>query len=218
MRARIALHYSGVVCQLREVVLKNKPEQLLAVSPKGTVPVLLVPESSPVLVGNDRNGEALFKTIEQSIDIVDWALHQSDPDEWLAHACDHTLIQRCDGDFKYWLDRYKYADRFPENPPSFYFEKACVFLHDIEPLLVLSAGNGASNYFIKSAKISVLDIAIFPFIRQFAFVDKARFDELELPKLQSWLSYFLDSPLFLNVMNKYSMWIDGETEPIEFGR
>ena len=205
IRARIALHYSGVVCELREVVLKSKPDHMLSVSPKGTVPVLLCPSDA----------EHGFKVIEESIDVVAWALSQSDDtDNWLHHSTDHELIQRCDDEFKSWLDRYKYADRHPECEPQVYFDNACVFLKELESCFV-SAGDG---YFIESASISVLDIAIFPFIRQFAFVDKPKFDALDLPKLQSWLAALLDSPVFLNVMTKYPMWVDGETDIVWFGK
>ena len=212
IRARLALYYSGVSCELREVVLKSKPSALIAVSPKATVPVLLLGEQ---------------QVIEQSIEIVDWALSQSDPDHWLANACNHPLIESCDDTFKYWLDRYKYADRFPEQTPEYYFQKACEFLQEIENELVvanpvmsaLTQNDGkAISFCIASPNISVLDIAIFPFVRQFAFFDKAAFDALELPKLQAWLDYFLDSQLFSSVMSKYSMWIEGESPLLEFGQ
>jgi len=216
MRARIALYYSGNVCELREVVLKSKPEQMLAVSPKGTVPVLLVPSEN----------EQGFDVIDESIDVVAWALQQSDdPDHWLTHSCDDELIKSCDNEFKHWLDRYKYSDRYPEFEPHFYFEKACAFLTQIESRLVLStdtnkneSGECTEAYFIDTPSVSVLDITIFPFVRQFAFVDKNKFDALDSPKLQSWLNYFLISPIFLSVMQKYPMWVNGETERVLFGR
>jgi len=103
MRARMALYYSGVMCELREVVLKSKPAALLVASPKATVPVLLV-----------NSGTDQYKLIEESIEVIEWALNQSDPDDWLdqgQQTITHDLIKRCDDEFKYWLDRYKYADR-----------------------------------------------------------------------------------------------------------
>lgn len=201
IRARMALYYSGVVCELREVVLKSKPPQLLVASQKGTVPVLL-PE--PEIV------------IDESIEVVRWALDQGDPDHWLQHSCSDALVKRCDDEFKCWLDRYKYADRYLDFPASFYFDKACDFLQTLEQRMVASSDLGV--FFLDSAKITVLDIAIFPFIRQFAFVDKAKFDVLELPKLQVWLAYFLNSGVFLNVMKKYPMWIESESPTVLFGQ
>ena len=218
IRARIALYYSGVVCELREVVLKSKPEHMLSVSPKGTVPVLLAPSDN----------EQGFDLIDESIDVIAWALRESkDPDNWLIHSCDDELIQRCDNEFKYWLDRYKYADRYPEFDAHFYFEKACVFLTQLEERLVSSSGtkkqaseacHEPQAFFIDSATVSVLDIAIFPFVRQFAFVDKNKFDALNVPKLQSWLTYFLASPIFLSVMQKYPMWVQDQTDKVVFGQ
>ena len=211
MRARIALYYSGVMCELREVVLKSKPAALLAASPKATVPVLLL-----------NSGTDKYKLIEESIEIIDWALNQSDPDDWLEQGqqtVTHNLIKRCDGEFKHWLDRYKYAGRYPENSEDFYFEKAQAFLAELESLLVISQVNSEqSEYYIQTPKVSVLDVAIFPFVRQFAFVDKNKFDSLELPKLKIWLAYFLESELFLSVMSKYPMWVEGESELVKFGQ
>ena len=211
MRARIALYYSGVMCELREVVLKSKPAALLAVSPKATVPVLLV-----------NSGTDQYKLIEESIEVIEWALNQSDPDDWLDQGQQtiiHDLIKRCDDEFKYWLDRYKYADRYPEHSEDFYFEKAQVFLAELESLLVASQVNSEQDkYYIQTPKISILDIAIFPFVRQFAFVNKDKFDSLELPKLKEWLAYFLESELFLSVMSKFPMWVEGESELVIFGQ
>ena len=209
MRARIALYYSGVQCQLREVVLKSKPDALLAVSPKATVPVLVLNQqtSSPV------------KVIDESIEIIEWALNQSDPDGWLSdHTVSDDLIIECDTEFKSWLDKYKYFDRYPENSQSFYFEKGLEFLTKLESLFTQHTSSSDSKaVFLKTNKRSVLDIAIFPFVRQFAFVDKNRFDQLELPKLHSWLTAHLESKLFSSVMTKYDQWIEGESNEIIFG-
>ena len=211
IRARMALYYSGVMCELREVVLKSKPAALLAASPKATVPVLLV-----------NSGAGRYKLIAESIEIIGWALSQSDTDDWLDQGqqiITHDLIKRCDDEFKYWLDRYKYADRYPEHSEDFYFEKAQVFLAELESLLVASQVNSEQDkYYIQTPKISILDIAIFPFVRQFAFVNKDKFDSLELPKLKEWLAYFLESELFLSVMSKFPMWVEGESELVIFGQ
>ena len=194
----MAVQYSGVECELREVVLKNKPASMLSASPKGTVPVLL-------------DGD---QVIDESIDIMSWALAKSDTDDWLIHALDHPLIKHNDGEFKFNLDRYKYFERYPEQSQSWYFNNALVFLHQLESLLVV---DDEGQYFLESPAISALDIAIFPFIRQFSFVDKSKFDALALPKLQAWLAFFLDSPLFLNVMTKYPAWRPEQEECILFG-
>jgi len=203
IRARIALYYSGVQCELREVVLKSKPPALLSVSPKGTVPVMLLNNSA-----SSSNGVTL---IEESIDIVEWALKQSDPDGWLAYSVDDELIINCDDNFKYWLDRYKYADRFQENTQEYYFEKGCDFLSRLE----LSLQN---TPYLNSSKVSVLDVSIFPFVRQFAFVDKEKFDALAFTKLKEWLDNLLESTLFLSVMKKYPMWVEDESDLVIFGR
>jgi glutathione S-transferase len=195
----MALHRSSVVCELREVVLSNKPAEMLEASAKGTVPVLLTGA----------------KVIDESIDVMRWALTQNEAvDHWQVALLDHPLIQRNDGYFKYWLDRYKYFDRFPEQPQAYYFEQAREFLRELESNL---KRNTAGDCFLNSSRFSVLDAAIFPFVRQFAFVDKAEFDLLPFPKLLYWLDYCLDSPLFLEVMNKYPAWSIDQTEAVLFG-
>jgi len=208
IRARIALHYSGVQCELREVVLKSKPPALLAASAKGTVPVMLLNYEGRV---STKTSSTETRLIEESIEIVEWALTQSDPNGWLAYSVNHELIESCDDDFKYWLDRYKYADRFTENTEEYYFGRACEFLSTLESFLQNTA-------YIKSPTISVLDIAIFPFVRQFAFVDKNKFDALPFSNLQSWLERLLVSDLFLSVMEKYPMWVENESDLVVFGQ
>jgi len=183
----MAIAYSGVDCEHREVILKNKPEEMLLASPKGTVPVLI----------------DCGKVIDESTDVMAWALEKADPADWLDHALDHELIQCNDQEFKFYLDRYKYFDRYPERTQSSYFDHALSFLERLESLMMV---DNDVNYFLDSSKVTVLDIAIFPFVRQFAFVDKPKFDRLDLPRLQHWLAYFLDSNEFLRVMEKASAW------------
>jgi glutathione S-transferase len=199
IRARMALYYAEVSCELREVVLKDKPQQMLAASAKGTVPVLLV---------NDH-------VIDQSLDVMAWALTQSDSNNWLQHSLQHPLITRADEYFKDQLDRYKYFDRYPEQSQHHYFEQALIYLRELETSLVSDAVTG--NYYLDSPKATVLDIAIFPFVRQFAFVDKMKFDSLALPKLQCWLGVWLQSPLFNAVMNKYPQWVPEQSNSVCFG-
>jgi glutathione S-transferase len=182
IRARLAIAYAEIPIEIREVHLKHKPEQMLAISPKGTVPVLQLPDG---------------KVIDESLDIMDWALAQHDPEHWLDTGEDtERLIQWNDGDFKYYLDRYKYADRYPEFPESYYRNQAEVFLVELENKLSQNAYLGGSHF-------SRVDAAIFPFIRQFATVDNLWFQALGFRQLIIWLDALLASELFLTVMSKH---------------
>lgn len=206
MRARMAIQHSGIECELREVVLKNKPAEMLQASPKGTV---------PVLVDGDR-------VIDESIDIMGWALNQYDDTNWLIHSLDHELIQRNDDEFKFYLDRYKYFDRYKEEEIHSqseksqlgYFDQALIFLNELECRLVADA---KGDYFLDSYYATVLDISIFPFVRQFAFVDKPLFDNQNLPKLHAWLAFFIESSLFTEVMAKYTAWHPEQEDCVLFG-
>ena len=155
MRARMALRYANIDVEVREISLREKPGHMLAVSPKGTVPVLVL-----------ASGEA----IEQSLDVMDWAIEQCDPDEWNIQAPEQRkvtadLIATNDGAFKRALDQYKYAIRFPENPPDVYRSQGEQFLGHLELLL-------QENTYLCRNKISKADIAIFPFVRQFSIMDE----------------------------------------------
>jgi glutathione S-transferase len=198
MRARMAIHYSGSACELREIVLKHKPKAMLEASPKGTVPVLI----------DDA------RVIDESIEVMAWALAKSDPDDWLAQSLEHELIQRNDQQFKFYLDRYKYFDRYPEHPQIWYFDKALGFLSDLEAILKVDKDG---RYFLETSKLSALDVAIFPFVRQFAAVDRPKFDAQYLPKLHAWLAFLLNSSLFLEVMQKYVAWQPEQQQRILFG-
>ena len=182
IRARMAMHYAGVQCELREVVLKDKPQAMLDLSPKGSVPVL---------------------QIDESLDILHWALQQSDPDNWLQPGFPHSLLSCCDDYFKLNLDRYKYSDRYPEHDAATYFASCVEYLVELEQLLSNNVTHGS---FLVGERVSWIDVAIFPFVRQFAFVDKPAFDRLDTPWLQAWLNYFLESNLFNSVMQKYPAW------------
>lgn len=190
----MAIYYSGVNVELREILLKDKPKQMLEASPKGTVPVL-------ELTGG--------KVIEESRDVIFWALSQNDPDNWYqALAGDRQgeiefLINRNDMDFKPWLDKYKYAVGYPEHSQEYYRTSAEVYLADLDARL------SASKY-LMGDQLTVADIAIFPFIRQFAFVDKAWFDQTKYTALRLWLEALLDSKLFNAVMTKYQPWREGD--------
>lgn len=200
MRARLAcaLFLPPQCLELREVVLKNKPQELLAISPKATVPVLLLPNSSLI----DESRDIMLWAIEQTSDPLKTQfipLHlQLDIDE---------LIDENDGSFKWALDHYKYADRYEESEEH-YRKLGEVFLAKLEQLL-------EKNLYLFSTEISLADIAIFPFVRQFAHVNKKWFEQSAYPKLIRWLNELLESELFASIMEKYKPW-QVENEPVYF--
>ncbi len=187
MRARMALWYSKIPLELREVVLKNKPAEMIAISPKATVPVLMTQEG---------------QVIDESIDIMRWALEQSDIDSWLKTSADgEALIVENDDEFKHWLDRYKYSDRHPE-AEIFYRDKAANFIQALERKL-------QNTPYLDGQSVSFVDMAIFPFVRQFAHVDKDWFYQADFPHVQRWLNTLLESALFSAVMKKFKPWEPG---------
>lgn len=193
MRARLALRVSGVKAILREVVLADKPTALVACSAKATVPVLVLPDQ---------------QVIDESLDIMLWALKQNDPQNWLLTESDlqtetQRLITYNDHEFKTDLDHYKYADRFPDNPIVVYRSRGERFLQELEARL-------ARSTFLLSQRPTLADMAILPFIRQFAHVDRNWFDHSPYPRLQSWLSTLLKQTLFTSVMHKYPKWQEGD--------
>jgi len=199
MRARLAIASSQIPCELREVVLKDKPAQLITLSAKATVPVLHTIDD---------------KVIDESLDIAYWALNQNDPQQWLKSLSEqqhdqlHDLIARNDGEFKYFLDRYKYADRYPEHDEQYYREQGEKTLITLETLL-------NQNGCLLDESWTLADIALLPFIRQFAFVDKAWFDKAPYPHVRKWLNDFLNSDIFKQIMPKFSQWHEGD-RPIIF--
>lgn len=195
MRARLGIVFAGQKVELREIVLKNKPAQMLAISPKGTVPVLQ-------LVGSDDSGR---QVIEESKEILEWALQQNDPQGLLNVdlASANALMERNDSEFKHWLDRYKYADRHPELSQLEYRQQGEIFLQALEDLL-------ASNQYLLGDNISIADIGIMPFVRQFAHVDREVFFSLPYPNLHKWLTGWLEHPAFHQVMAKFRPWQEGD--------
>ena len=185
MRARMALRYSGVAVDIVEVSLKAKPAEMLALSGKGTVPVL----------------SADGRVIDESLDIMRWALAQNDPQDWLlkddpgAAAQIIPLIEQNDQVFKVHLNRYKYAERYPEQPMAFYRSEGEVFLRRLEALL-------EGRDYLLAAHPSLADVALMPFVRQFAHVDREWFGQTPYVRLQAWLQRFLDSDLFTGIMQK----------------
>ncbi|MEN8624898.1 glutathione S-transferase [Psychrobacter proteolyticus] len=190
MRARLGLIFAELPVELREITLKNKPDQMLAISPKGTVPVLQLADGT---------------VIEESAEIMMWALEQNDPqgllDEKVSSEA-NALIAQNDNEFKQWLDRYKYADRHPEMTQIEYRQKGEIFLQDLEALLT-------KNAYLLGNNVTVADIGIMPFVRQFAHVDRDIFYSLPYPKLQIWLQHWLENPLFVQAMTKFQPWQEG---------
>lgn len=190
MRARMALRYSEINWQHREILLKNKPKSMLDYSAKGTVPVLIV---------GDR-------IIDESLDVMKWALSQKDNDNWLLNDDQKLqkemfeLIQNCDNKFKAQLDNYKYSTSRPLSETQ-YREGSLWFLQLLDERL-------SEHKFLISSQVCLADISIFPFIRQYAFVNKKWFDETDYVKLQNWLENWLKSDLFLSIMQKHSLWED----------
>lgn len=192
MRARVALAYAGIEVEMREILLKDKPAEMLAISGKGTVPVLQLPDG---------------QVIDESIDVMRWALAQNDPDDWLGPQPElaNELIEENDGSFKSALDKYKYHTRFPEHPPEFYRAQGELFFKRLEGLLGNHGGQG-----LLCERASLADMALFPFVRQFANSDRQWFDASPYPLLQAWLSRHLEAAHFTRVMKKYPLWTAGD--------
>lgn len=193
MRARLAITSSGIQCELREIVLRDKSPEFVALSPKATVPVVL-----------DTNGTVL----EESLDVMYWALQAHDPENLLSEDADRqeamqVLIGRADGPFKRSLDRYKYANRYDGADPVEERGQGAGFLLELD-------GRLARSEWLFGDAPSLADIAILPFVRQFAFVDRDWFETQSWPNLLGWLDRFLASDRFLSVMQKYSKWESGD--------
>lgn len=189
MRARMALHASGVTIELREITLRDKPAAMLAASPKGSVPVLVLADGS---------------VIDESWDIMLWALHQHDLQNWLGSddayvTATLALLAVNDGSFKVALDRYKYADRHPEQSHEHYRAQGEVFLQLLE-------SNLQNTRYLLTDRPCIADAAIFPFVRQFAGVAPEWFAQAPYPALRIWLTEILSAPRFAEVMRKYSPW------------
>lgn len=194
IRARLALYASGVTVELREVALRHKPPSMLKASAKGSVPVLVLPDG---------------RVIDESWDIMQWALQQNDPDGWLGENSVYIdaaipLVIENDTVFKTNLDRYKYADRYPQHPQIYYRCAAETFLLQVEYRL-------GTTGFLLGDVMSIADVAIFPFIRQFAEVDKDWFAQAPYPLLRRWLEVFLSSENFDAVMKKRPLWHPGDS-------
>lgn len=191
MRARLGLLFAELPVELREITLKNKPAQMLAISPKGTVPVLQLFDGI---------------VIEESREIMVWALEQQDPQGLLdakVRTQANALIEQNDNEFKHWLDRYKYADRHLEMTQAEYRQRGEAFLQVLEEKLT-------QKTYLLGDKATIADIGIMPFIRQFAHVDRDVFYSLPYPHLQRWLQHWLEHAFFLQAMTKFHPWQEGD--------
>jgi glutathione S-transferase len=198
IRARMALHVAGIDCEHREVELKAKPAHMLEASPKGTVPVLVLHDD---------------RVIDESLKIMYWALAKNDPGKWLMPQTGRSdamqgLIADNDGPFKSDLDRYKYPNRYDESPEHFHRDRGLGFLARLDSQL-------SADGQLFGPRISMADIAIFPFIRQYANTDRDWFDTLPLPALQAWLNHHTGSSLFAAIMEKRDAWVADPTDNSE---
>ena len=185
IRARLALAYSGIEYEHREILLKNRPDELIELSPKGTVPVLQLTDGT---------------VIDESIDVMKWALFQNDRDNWYIDKIDEqdSFIERNDGEFKKRLDEYKYHVRFQDGTYSDYQKAVGEILATYDLIL-------ANSNFLCGEKIRLVDMALLPFIRQCAHVDLDWFND-HFPFLSKWMEEFKTSDLFLSIMKKYDVW------------
>lgn len=189
MRARLAIHFSGVEVEQRDILLKDKPADMLSASPKATVPVLVLP-----------NGEV----VDESRDIMDWALAQGAEQPALLGDTEQQakisqLLDQCDFKFKPELDKYKYWVGYPEFSQQDYRLQAEVFLLQLEQRL-------SQHLYLLGDQLSLADLGIFPFIRQFANVDIDWFQQAPYPCLQQWLNQQVNSPAFVAIMQKHPIW------------
>jgi len=187
MRARMALLVSGAPFEIREIVLRDKPAAMIAASPKATVPVLVLADG---------------RVVDESVDIMRWTLGRSDPEHWLV-GDDAALIAAFDDRFKHHLDRYKYADRHGTDP----IEQRLSGLAMLRELETRLASGGS----LCRETRSLADIAIFPFVRQFASVDRAWFDAQAIPQVRRWLAEHIASPLFERAMVRLKAWAPDDT-------
>jgi glutathione S-transferase len=218
MRARMALSLSRINVEIREIELKHKPTAMLAISPKGTVPVLQI------------NNEHI---LEESLDIMRFALDNPANTAEVAALISSTnmhallesindaeqlafslsLIEQNDGEFKSWLDKYKYTDRHPEQGADFYRQQGERFIAQLEACLNEHTHthtqihiDSTRSAFLTGQNLSLADLAIFPFVRQFAHVDLTWFNQSQYPLLKRWLTHLMASPLFEHIMVKYPVW------------
>ena len=196
MRARISMYYSKISYEHREILLKERPKKLYQLSPKGTIPVLNLPDG---------------KVIDESLDIMKWSVSVNDPDSWYVNNIDRQLeiISINDKEFKKWLDRYKYHDRYPEYSVEYYRGKCEKILYNFEKIL-------AREKFLFSNNISLADVALLPFVRQFSNVDIIWFRKRFI-HLSGWMDGLIGMEIFQAMMKKFEIWNPlGEGEEVIF--
>jgi glutathione S-transferase len=203
MRARAAIIASGIRVELREVMLRDKPAAMLAASPKGSVPVLVLPVGAGHIESNERP-----TVIDESRDIMLWGLRQHDPQGWLGLDESYTqaalpLVNENDTTFKHNLDRYKYPERYPEQPQDAYRKAGELFLQQLEQRLFATSN-------LLGETFTLADAALLPFVRQFAAVDTEWFATAPYPALRTWLARYTSSELFSLVMQKFPVWKPGD--------
>jgi glutathione S-transferase len=193
IRARLAILVSGLVVELREVSLSNKPIEMITASPKATIPVMVLPDGT---------------VLEESLDIMAYALNQNDPEGWLSPATQtaRAKVTLVDDVFKDHLDRYKYPDRY-DGDPMISRAAGLAILADFDATL-------SSQAFLAGPKMSLIDAAIFPFVRQFAAIDLVWFEAQQIPALQKWLKALLESPLFDAAMVTLPVWTTGDGQTL----
>ena len=189
MRARFAIRSSKLIVEVREIKLQEKPSEFLKSSPKGTVPVLIT-----------KSG----KVLEESLDIINWALNINDPDKWLAKGILEkkeitNLLDDFEIKFKANLDKYKYPNRFSNVDRYLYRDKNLCFLEKLNSYLKI-------NRSLNCEHLTLLDYAIFPFVRQFRNVDQDWFNKLNLGLLNNWINQIIDSQDFSSIMKKFKKW------------
>ena len=183
MRARLSLVASNTKVEIREILLNNKPKEFLDVSVSATVPCMVENE----------------KIIDESLDIMIWVLKNNDPNNWLKMpALGHDLIKENDGPFKKYLDLTKYHSRHPETNPEKSRKKAATFLIKLETIM--------ADDFLFGINPTLADMAILPFVRQFANTDLQWFNQQKWPRVKSWLSKFISSEIFETIQVKYNQW------------
>ena len=195
MRARMALYLSAIQVEQREIVFWNKPAPMLEASPKGTVPVLVLADGRVI----DESRDIMLWAFEHASQLGNQACSNWLPQERESRQKMDRWIDQNDDEFKEWLDRYKYADRFPEQEAAIYRQGGEQFLQAVEQALSVQA------YLLGDA-LTMTDIALFPFVRQFVNVDKVWFESADYPKLKAWLSELLESAFFLAVMKNRPAW------------
>lgn len=190
MRGRMALSMAGIDFEHREILLRDKPSEMLEASPKGTVPVIVLSDG---------------RVIDESLDVMRWALDKNDPLNWLSNLEDSLpIIDANDGPFKYHLDRYKYASRYDDKASRgdtdvAHKEAAETFLMTLEQRLEKHA-------YLTGKHQKLADIAVFPFIRQFANTDRESWESNRFPKTRDWLKRHITSDIFTNIMTKHPLW------------